>query len=432
MAHRLRPIAEPFVVDGPSGARIRTRLRISPEDEAVLMALGAHLGSLVGRDLAKRCRQGRLDARQQGASRAERNRAATRESSSRWAGAITRTSEDAWQTGRRNLGARAASLNARIAAIQRRLAVPVGQRRGRIRGYASGSERFDKQRRLQALQTRLTQLQARLADARVSICRGGRRLAQRRHHLDQAGLSLESWQQRWRAARLFICADGEADKAWGNETIRWHPDERWLELKLPPALSHLANRPHGRYRLTCPVSFSYRGDEVGAQAASGAVRYDVSFHPDRHRWYLDASWKLPRTTTPPIEELRGKGVLAVDVNAGHLAAMRIDRSGNPAGKPLTIPLEVPGLPAPARDGRLRAAISQVLGAARKTGCAAIAIKNLDFSRARSEGREHTGRRPSRGRRGRRFRALVAGIPTARFRDRLVQMAANRRDVQETR
>jgi hypothetical protein len=34
-------------------------------------------------------------------------------------------------------------------------------------------------------------------------------------------------------------------------------------------------------------------------------------------------------------------------------------------------------------------------------------------------------RPSRGRRGRRFRALVAGIPTARFRDRLVQMAANR-------
>ena len=118
MPRKLRPIAEPFVVNGLTGARIRTRLRTSPEDEAVLMALGAHLGSLVGKDLAKRCRQGRLDARQQGASRAERNRAATKESSSRWAGAITRTSEDAWQTGRRNLGARAASLQARIAAIQ--------------------------------------------------------------------------------------------------------------------------------------------------------------------------------------------------------------------------------------------------------------------------------------------------------------------------
>src|SRR5947209_5911372 len=120
MPRKLRPIAEPFVVNGLTGARIRTRLRTSPEDEAVLMALGAHLGSLVGRDLAKRCRQGRLDARQQGASRAERNRAATTESSSRWAGAITRTSDDAWQPGRRHLGARAASQAARIPAIQQR------------------------------------------------------------------------------------------------------------------------------------------------------------------------------------------------------------------------------------------------------------------------------------------------------------------------
>ena len=45
MPRKLRPIAEPFVVNGLTGARIRTRLRTSPEDEAVLMALGAHLGS---------------------------------------------------------------------------------------------------------------------------------------------------------------------------------------------------------------------------------------------------------------------------------------------------------------------------------------------------------------------------------------------------
>ena len=38
----------------------------------------------------------------------------------------------------------------------------------------------------------------------------------------------------------------------GNETIRWHPDEGWLEIKLPAPLAHLANRPHGRYRLSCP------------------------------------------------------------------------------------------------------------------------------------------------------------------------------------
>jgi hypothetical protein len=103
----------------------------------------------------------------------------------------------------------------------------------------------------------------------------------------------------------------------------------------------------------------------------------------------------------------------------------VDRCGNPRGTPVTVPLELSGLPATTRDGHLRAAISQLLQAATDAGCPAIAIEDLDFARARSEGREHTGRRPSRGRRARRFRGLVAGIPTARFRDRLVQMAANR-------
>jgi hypothetical protein len=52
------------------------------------------------------------------------------------------------------------------------------------------------------------------------------------------------------------------------------------------------------------------------------------------------------------------------------------------------------------------------------------IENLDFAEARAEGREHVGSRPSRGRRGRKFRRLIAGIPTGKFRDRLVQMTAN--------
>src|SRR5439155_11770245 len=92
-----RPIADPFVVTPPAGARIRTRLRASGDDAAVLLALGTHLGSLMGKDLRRRCRQGRLDPKGRSSSRALRKRSATRESSSRWAGAITRTTEDAWQ-----------------------------------------------------------------------------------------------------------------------------------------------------------------------------------------------------------------------------------------------------------------------------------------------------------------------------------------------
>ncbi|MHB1535025.1 MAG: hypothetical protein ACYC1D_10570 [Acidimicrobiales bacterium] len=343
---RLRAIADPFVVAAPAGARVRTRLAVCLDDEAVLVALGEHLGSLAGTDLVRRCAEGRLDAKAAAASRRERKRALTPASSSRWAGTITRTSADAWALAERNLVADAASLRARIGRIRRRAAAPVGGRVGRTRGYVNAAERFDKQRRLQALQARLAVVTSDLEAGRMSICRGGRRLAGTRHHLEQAGLSEQRWRRRWEASRWFITADGEADKAWGNETIRWHPDEGWLEVKLPAPLSHLTNAGHGRYRLSASVSFAYREDDVASQAASGALRYDISYEPDKDRWYLDASWKTVTTTPPTLDELRADRVLAVDLNAAHLAAVVVDPSGNPVGAPVTIPLDLAGLAAP--------------------------------------------------------------------------------------
>jgi hypothetical protein len=70
----LRPIAAPFVAAAPAAARVRTRLRVPAEDEAVLWAVGRHLGSLAGRDLAARCAQGHLDTKE----RASRARSASR------------------------------------------------------------------------------------------------------------------------------------------------------------------------------------------------------------------------------------------------------------------------------------------------------------------------------------------------------------------
>ena len=264
----------------------------------------------------------------------------------------------------------------------------------------------------------------RIAAGRVSVCRGGRRLAKARHGLPAAGKAVEQWRREWDAARWFLTADGEASKRLGNETVRWHPDEGWLEVKLPAPLAHLANARHGRYRLECPVSFPYRGDEVAAQTAGGAVRYDISYHPGRDRWYLDASWRAPACQAPALEELRAAPVLAVDLNHGHLDAWTVSPDGNPAGPPATVPLELAGLPASQRDGRLRAAVTTLITLARENGCRAIAVEDLDFAEARAQGREHAGRRPSRGARGRRHRAVTAGLPTARFRDRLTQMTAN--------
>ena len=390
----------------------------------MLWAAGAHLGSLAGRDLAARCAEGRPNAKGRAQSRAARKLALTAQSSSRWAGAITRTSEDAWQLADRNLRADRASLRARARTITARLAVPAGHRQGQLRGYATAAERHAKTIRLKALQGRLARVEAQIVGGRVSVTRGGRRLLRKRTNLADAGLTEEQWRLEWQSARLFLTADGEAGKRWGNETIRFNPDESWLELKLPAPLGPLANAPHGRYRLSCPVAFSYRGGDVAAQAASGAIRYDISLDPQSGRWYLDASWKLPGTPVPSLGALRRHPVVAVDVNAGHLAVAVISPDGNVVDAPRTVPLRLSGLPATVRDGRLRASVSGLIAAAREHGARAIVIEDLDFAEARAEGRERTGSRPSRGKRGRGFRRAVAGIPTAKFRDRLTQMTAN--------
>jgi hypothetical protein len=289
----LRQIAGPFAVAPPAGARLRTRLRVCGDDAAVLREAGEYLGSLASADLAARCAEGSLDTEQRARSRQPRKQELTAKSSSRWAGALTRTSEDAYQLACRNLLAERRCLLARIARIETRLAVPAGERAGRVRGYPTPAERHAKTLRVQGFRTRLADVEQQLESGQVSVCRGGKALLRKRGNLADADLSEAGWRARWESARLFLTADGEKDKTWGNETIRWNPDQGWLEIRLPAPLARLANRPHGRYRLSVPVRFGYRGGDVAAQAATGAVRYDISYDPARGRWYLDASWKTP-------------------------------------------------------------------------------------------------------------------------------------------
>src|SRR5262249_55204441 len=90
----------------------------------------------------------------------------------------------------------------------------------------------------------------------------------------------------------------------------------------------------------------------------------------------------------------------------------------------TIGLPLAGLPSSTRDGQLRTTITSILTTASEHRASAVVIENLDFADARHQGRERTGNRPSRGRQGRAFRHQIAGMPTARFRDRLAHMACN--------
>jgi hypothetical protein len=415
-ASGLRVIAPAFVASAPSGVRIRTRLHPTPGEETVLLAIGTHLGGLYRADLAARIRMGNVPAAERG--RTDRKRALTALSSSRWAGSITRAAEDQYQLGMRALAAEVGTLRSACAAIEKRAAVPCGETVDRIKGYRSTNERHQKTRRLAALQDRLADAMARLGAGRPRIAVGGGRLWRTRNTLDAAGLTRAQWEARWAASRMFLTADGESGKRWGNETIRIDTGGH-LSLKVPAALT----AEHGaRLHLCVPVLFRHRAGEWCDRAGSNmSIRYDISHDPETGRWYVDASWGYRDLPAPSLESLHGSSVLGVDLNADHLAGCVIDPSGNPVGAPLSIPLELKGLPAATRDGRLRAAITALLDAARNAGCAAVAIENLDFHDARNTGRETLGR----GTRGKTFRRAVAGIPTAKFRDRLVSMAANR-------
>ncbi|MET7335529.1 IS200/IS605 family accessory protein TnpB-related protein [Nonomuraea sp. NPDC005650] len=403
------------------GARIRDRLRLSVGDIEVLTAVGGHLGGHARADLAERIRIGDVTAAQN--RRAERKKRLTAVASSRWAGAMTRTSEDQYRLSLRSLRDQRAVLRHAIAAIRRRLAVGCGQRRGRVRGYADQEERWHKQRRLQVLTARLARVEYRIEQGRPAIVVGGRRLVKARHHLADAELTEQQWRRRWEARRLFLTADGETGAPFGNYTITVDPGDGSVTIVLPEPLRHLANAPRGRYRLAGSARFHHRREQwLDRVQAHRAVRYDIVQDPVRDRWYLDASWSADTPALPSTEQLAASGarLLGVDLNADHLAVCVIDACGNPIGEPITIPTALTG-PAAQRDGRLRQAISDLIRIARQHGCAGIAIENLGFDDARNIGRESMGR----GRRGKAFRRTVAGMPTARFRERLRGMACHR-------
>ncbi|MFD8381601.1 IS200/IS605 family accessory protein TnpB-related protein [Streptomyces sp. NPDC059679] len=408
----LREIAAPFVVPGPSGVAIRTRLKhLTTADETVLRLVGDLLSSLASRDLKARCAVGLEHDSERWA---ERKRVLTRESSSRWAGSITKATHDQWALARRGQLAHIQNLQAGIDTITHRLSQPVGAKGTRQApgGYRSTREWHAKKRRLGVLEDRLQQVRADRDAGLVHVTRGGKQLLNTRRHLQQAQLTQERWRARWQAGRRFLAADGESGKPFGNETIRITPDGE-ISIKLPTPLAHLANAPHGRYVLTGRVAFAHRGEQWADRvAANRAVAYRIHEDVDRGRWYVTASWTNPPVKTVPLEAARAGGLIGVDTNADHLAAWRLDTHGNPVGEPLRLDYDLSGTAAH-RDAQVRHALIRLLHFAKRHHLA-IAVEDLDFQTETT--REKHGRK-------KRFRNLISGMPVSKLRARLLSMAA---------
>src|ERR1044072_8128707 len=123
---RLREVAASFVAPGPTGVAIRAGLKgLTGQDEKVLRLVGDLLASLASQDWKGRCAAGLDHDRDQ---LAQRKRALTGQTSSRWAGSITKATHDQWALARRGQLAHIQSLEAGIETISHRPSLPVGEK----------------------------------------------------------------------------------------------------------------------------------------------------------------------------------------------------------------------------------------------------------------------------------------------------------------
>jgi IS605 OrfB family transposase len=185
-------------------------------------------------------------------------------------------------------------------------------------------------------------------------------------------------------------------------------------------LEHLANATPGRYVLSGEAKFGYRADEWAAWITGGlSVSYTITRRPGRPGRYLAASWATPPqpsdmvSDSPDADMVADGPVVGVDLNDGHLALRRLDTHGNPVGAPARIDIDLFGT-STRRDAQVRHAITTLIHYTRRHDITTIAVEDLDFVDARTVGRETMGR----GARGKRFRKVVAAMPTAVFRNRL--------------
>ena len=168
-----------------------------------------------------------------------------------------------------------------------------------------------------------------------SVCFGSRKLFKAQHNLASNGFrSHDEWREAWRGARnsTFMIV-GSAAKSSGNQFARLTSleDARFdLELRLPEALSHLAQETVKITGTSVHVvrfsglRFHHRADELAAALTRG-VPIAIRFHRDGTGWRIMPGFKAE---VPEAVADFSCGSVGVDLNAGFVSVARVDRHGN--------------------------------------------------------------------------------------------------------
>ena len=263
-----------------------------------------------------------------------------------------------------------------------------------------------KKRRLANLRHRLGGLESDIAEGRVRVCFGSKRLWRRQYALEaNEYASHKEWLSDWQEARsdeFFVL--GSRDETAGCQLcVAAVADDGTLTLRLrmPDCLAS----QHGKYLFIQGVRFAYGHEQVLAALDSNAeytqhrrehgekaVRATNLGQAISYRFKRDKKgWRVFATTdmmdTPVVTDQR-RGVVGMDLNADHLAVVETDGSGNYVNT-FSVSLVTYGKSQHQAEAIIGDAVASVVEYAREAG-KPIVIEKLDFrqKKASLEGESH--------------------------------------------
>ena len=296
------------------------------------------------------------------------------------------------------------SVEGKVASVREQQQLQVDRLKGRIiraesrMAQGGSAERRDwlhqKRRRLGNLKARLGQMESDIADGRVRLCFGSRKLWRKRYSLEANGYANhDQWLKEWRSARsdeFFVL--GSRDEAGGCQLcVATVADDGSLSLRLrlPDAMAG----EQGKHLVISGIKFKYGHDRVlpalesnaeyssyrrqhGERAArlSGlgqAICY--RFKRDRKGWRV---FVTTRMAVVPVVTDQPHGAIGVDLNADHLAVCETDASGNYV-QAFSVPLVTYGKSHHQALAIIGDAVARVVDYAREVG-KPIVMEKLDF------------------------------------------------------
>ena len=278
------------------------------------------------------------------------------------------------------------SLDRRIARAQRQIADAAE--------HGRWQQVHQKRRRLATLQSRRAALEADIAQERVRLCFGSKRLWRRQHHLEQNGyINHQEWLADWREARsgeFFVL--GSRDETGGCQLcVATVADDGTLTLRLrmPDCLAV----QHGKYLIIEGVRFAYGHEQVlaaldsnvdyaryrrehgepAARASELGQAVSYRFKRDGKGWRVFAATAM--MDVPVVTDQR-RGAIGVDLNADHLAVCETDVSGNYINA-FRVPIVTYGKATNQAEAVIGDAVARVVAYAREAG-KPVVMERLEF------------------------------------------------------